>query len=176
MKTELEKREILRFSNEESNKITLECLRIAMIKLMGKKEFEEISITEIAKLAEDICKSLVSELKTSVSGEKFRTDRKNWYIIFFKTIKENSEYFQIYLNAHLQFGDVFVLDSVYPPNTTAEHYLNSAKQGAFMKILTDWFQDGMRESPEEMGLLCEQLIYNTIDKKQREESGNGNES
>jgi len=45
MQTELEKREILRLSNEESNKITRECLRIAMIKLMDKKDFEKISIT-----------------------------------------------------------------------------------------------------------------------------------
>ena len=51
MQTELEKRDVLRLSNEETNLITRDCLRIAMIKLMGKKEFDKISITEITKLA-----------------------------------------------------------------------------------------------------------------------------
>ena len=101
MKTELEKRDILRMSNEESNKITRECLRISMIKLMDKKDFEKISITEIAKnagvsrtafyrnyetreaLVEDICQNLFAELKSSVSGERYRTDRKAWYTVFF---------------------------------------------------------------------------------------------
>ena len=181
MQTELEKREILRLSNEESNRITRECLRIAMIKLMDKKDFGKISITEITKhagvsrtafyrnyetreaLVEDICQSLFSELKTSVSGERYRTDRKGWYTIFFKTIRENSEYFQIYLNAHLQFGDLFILKSVYPPTTSLEQYAIAAREGAFLRLLTVWFNNGMKESPEEMGEICEKLIYNALE-------------
>ena len=184
MQTELEKREILRLSNEESNKITRECLRIAMIKLMDKKDFEKISITEITKhagvsrtafyrnyetkeaLVEDICQSLFTKLKASVSGERYRTDRKAWYTVFFRTIQENSEYFQIYLNAHLQFGDLFVLESVYPPSTALERYVNSAKEGAFLRVLTVWFNGGMQESPEEMGEICEKLIYNAFEARQ----------
>ena len=181
MQTELEKREILHLSNEESNKITRDCLRIAMIKLMDKKDFEKISITEITKyagvsrtafyrnyetkeaLVEDICQSLFTELKASVSGERYRTNRKDWYTVFFKTIKENSEYFQIYLNAHLQFGEFFVLESVFPPSTPLGRYVNSAKEGAFLRVLTVWFNSGMQESPEDMGEICEKLIYNAVE-------------
>ena len=181
MQTELEKREVLRLSNEESNKITRECLRVAMIKLMAKKDFGKISITEITKhagvsrtafyrnyetreaLVEDICKSLVTELKASVSGEAYRTERRGWYTNFFKTIRENSEYFQIYLNAHLQFGDLFVLESVYPPTTPLERYAIAAREGAFLRVLTVWFNGGMQESPEEMGDICEKLIYNALE-------------
>jgi len=116
-------------------------------------------------LVEDICQNLYNELKASVSGELYRTDRKEWYTIFFRTIKENSEYFQIYLNAHLQFGKIEVLESVYPHSDTKEHYTNSAKEGAFVRILTDWFRGGMKESPQEMGELCEQLIYNIYERR-----------
>ena len=35
-KTELEKREILRLNNEESNKLTKECLSMALIYLMNE--------------------------------------------------------------------------------------------------------------------------------------------
>ena len=176
METELERMEILRLSNVESNKVTKECLRIAMIKLMGKTDFEKISITDIAKyagvsrtafyrnyetkeaLVEDICQSLFNELKDSVSSDRYRDDRKTWYIRFFRTINENSDYFRIYLDAHLQFGKIFVLDSVFPPSTPAERYMNSAKEGAFLRVLTDWFLDGMKESPEEMGDICVKVI------------------
>ncbi len=177
MKSELEKRDILRLSNEESNKITRECLRIAMIKLMGRKEFEKISITEIARyagvsrtafyrnyetkeaLVEDVCQSLYSELKASVTGERYHTDRREWYTVFFRTIKENPEYFKIYLEAHLEFGELEILESVSPSSSVPEHYSYTARTGAFMSILTDWFLSGMKESPEEMGKLCEQLVY-----------------
>ena len=158
MKTELENMKILRLSNEESNKVTKECLRIAMFKLMGREDFEKISITEISKyagvsrvafyrnysskeeLVEDICRSLFSELTESLKNERFRTNRKAWYTEFFQTIQANSDYFQIYLNANLRLSDRNILE------------------GAFVSILTDWFRSGMKESPEKMGTICEKLL------------------
>ena len=183
MKTELENMEILRLSNEESNKVTKECLRIAMFKLMGREDFEKISITEIAKcagvsrvafyrnyaskedLVEDICQKLFSRLAESVKSERFRTVRKAWYTIFFQTIRENSEYFRIYLNANLRFGDGMILESVYPSSTAEDHYINAAREGAFMNVLTDWFRSGMKESAEEMGEICEKVIWSAFGDK-----------
>lgn len=177
MKTELEKRDVLRLSNEESNMITRDCLRIAMVKLMGKKEFDKISITEITKFAgvsrtafyrnyetkdalvEDICQNLFSSLKASICGERYLKDRREWYTVFFSTIKENRDYFQIYLDARLHFGELDILESIFPSSSVLEHYSRSAKTGAFMSILTEWFSSGMKESPEEMGKICEQLVY-----------------
>ena len=48
-KSEMEKRDILRLSNFESNKLTKECLQTALIYLMGEKPFEKITITELVK-------------------------------------------------------------------------------------------------------------------------------
>ena len=50
-KTELEKREILRLNNEESNKLTKECLSMALIYLMNEMDFNKITITDIVKRA-----------------------------------------------------------------------------------------------------------------------------
>ena len=47
--TELQKHAVLRLSNEESNKLTRECLRTALIKLMEQKPFDQISIKDIVK-------------------------------------------------------------------------------------------------------------------------------
>ena len=176
MKTELENMEILRLSNEESNKVTKECLRTAMFKLMGREGYEKISITEIAKhagvsrvafyrnysskeeLVEDLCHKLFLELEESLKSERFRTDRKVWYTDFFRTIRDNSEYFRIYLDANLRLDDGTILESVYPSSSPEERYRNAAREGAFISVLTDWFRSGMRESPEEMGGLCQSIL------------------
>ena len=47
--TELKKRDILRMSNKESNRLTRECLQTALIYLMGQKPFDKISISEIVR-------------------------------------------------------------------------------------------------------------------------------
>ena len=50
-KTEIEKLNILRKNNAESNAITKECIESALILLMKEKPFSEISILEITKRA-----------------------------------------------------------------------------------------------------------------------------
>lgn len=176
MKTELENMEILRLSNEESNRVTKECLRIAMFKLMGREDFEKISITELTKcagvsrvafyrnyeskeaLVEDICQSVFTELKTSLTSEIYANDRRQWYLSFFQTIRENSEYFRVYLKANLRLTDEIVLESIYPSSTAEGRYGNAAREGAFVSILTEWFQSGMKESDEDMADVCEKIF------------------
>lgn len=179
MTTIMENKEILRLSNEESNKLTRECLRIAMFKLMTRQDFERISITEITKLAgvsraafyrnyaskealvEEICHEIVEKLADSVRSERYRTDRRTWYINFFRTIQENSEYFRIYLNARLPLADNGVLESIFPSSNSVERYDNMAREGAFVGVLTGWFKDGMRETPEEMSAICERIFVHS---------------
>ncbi|MBQ8160543.1 MAG: TetR/AcrR family transcriptional regulator [Clostridia bacterium] len=176
METELSRMNILRMSNEESNRVTREALQIAMIKLMGKTPFDRITISDVTKragvsraafyrnyetkeaLVEEICKSVFSKLDESIKSERFRSDRKSWYQNFFSTIQENREYFQIYLDAHLQIADQFVLESIYPSTSPNEHYLHAAREGAFISILTEWFQSGMHETPEEMAQTCYDIL------------------
>jgi len=164
--------ENLRLSNEESNKLTKECLRIAIFKLMGQKAFDKITVTEIVRMSgvsrvafyrnygtkealiEDLCHNVLVGLLASINGETYRNNRKQWYINFFRTIKNNSKYFEIYLKANLKISDDFVLESVFPTHCAQDHYTNAAKEGAFFSILQDWFKCGIKESPEEMGEIC----------------------
>ena len=175
--TGMASREALRLSNEESNRLTREALGIAMVRLMDEKDFDRITITEITRLAgvsrpsfyrnyqtkealiADIGNSLFTALQETLGSELYRCDRKKWYVSFFQSVREHSDYFQIYLNAHLQFGEMLALETVYPPSTTLEHYRNSARQGAFLQILTDWFTGGMKERAQEMGEICYEVIY-----------------
>ena len=174
MKTELERKEILRLSNEESNKITRDCLRIAMFKLMDREDYEKISVTELTKLAgvsrvafyrnydskqaiiEDATQSIFSKLQESLL--RYNNNWKEWYILFFNTVKENKESFKIALEAHIPIAPMSVLDAAFPPANVEEHYTHAAKEATFVRILTDWFNDGMKESPEQMGEICEKIL------------------
>lgn len=176
MKTELEKMEILRLSNAESNKVTKECLQIALMKLMGEKQFEKISITEITQCAgvsrtafyrnypskeaiiEDALDSMFSVLHSSLVKHREQKNWKAWYLLFFQTIKENQQNFKIALDAHVPITSMLLLDSVFPPADNYAHYVNCAKESAFVRILTDWFENGMKESPEEMSEICDKII------------------
>ena len=176
MKTELESKEILRLSNEESNKLTRECLRTAIFKLMEQKSFDKITITDIAKragvsrtafyrnyatkeaLVEDLCQRMLEELTASVKSELFRTNRKQWYQHFFQVIQENCVFFRAYVKANLRLSNGTVTELIHPSSTMQEHYRNVAGEGAFISILTEWFLTGMTQTPEEMGEICEALF------------------
>ena len=177
MKTELENKEILRLSNEESNKLTRECLRTAIFKLMEQKSFDKITITDIAKragvsraafyrnydtketLVEDLCQRMLEELTASVKSELFRINRRQWYQNFFQVIQENSVFFRAYVRANLRFSTGTVMEVIHPSATIQEHYQNVAGEGAFISILTEWFLTGMTQTPEEMGKICESIFH-----------------
>lgn len=183
MKTELESKEILRLSNEESNKLTRECLRTAMFKLLEQKSFDKITITDIAKragvsrtafyrnyatkeaLVEDLCQCLLDELTASVKSECFRTNRKQWFENFFRVIQENSVFFRAYLKANLRLTTGTITETIYPSSTIQEHYKIVAGEGAFISILAEWFLTGMPQTPEEMGDICDSL-FSLLDKKE----------
>lgn len=177
MATELENMDVLRLSNNESNQVTRECLRIAMFKLMGKKPFEKISITELAKcagvsrvafyrnyeskeaLVQDLCQSVYLELKASLQGDTYKNDRHQWYVNFFQTIKSYKQYYRIYLDARLRLAEGSVLETVTPSSSTQQYYEYIGREGAYVSILTDWFENGMQESPEEMADICTNIFF-----------------
>lgn len=50
-KTELEKRNIVRLSNRQAKLVTKSCLQTALIKLLNKKDINEISVSELTRRA-----------------------------------------------------------------------------------------------------------------------------
>lgn len=180
-KSELEKREILRMSNEESNKLTRECLQTALIYLMNEKPFEKITITELVKRSgvsrtafyrnytskEDILTEFSNrffkELIDSSDDERYKKQPYLWYLRFFSSIKENADIFNLLIKAHMpesmsHTASSFI-EKIKPAGTPAEYYKNLAFEGAFSNILLGWFQKGMQETPEEMADLCKKIIH-----------------
>lgn len=178
--TELEKRKILRMSNEESNRLTRECLQTALVYLMSEKCFDKITVTELVKRSgvsrtafyrnysskEDILAEMsndfIKHLTASLSTPRYQEHPYEWYYDFFQEINKHAELFGLLLQAHFPidalFGSDSILELVHPSSTVKEHYQNLALEGAFIKILVHWFKRGQKESPEKMAALCAEIL------------------
>ena len=174
--TELEKRDILRMSNRESNLLTRECLQTALITLMGQKPFDKITISELVRRSgvsrtafyrnydtkDDILNELsdvfMNLIAKSFADGRFEKDRRGWYYDFFHIIKKNAPVVQLMLQAHLLNRSVFftydILKKMDPKGNTLEHYHFLAWQGALSSIAIHWFEDGMKESIDFMADYC----------------------
>ena len=83
---------------------------------------------------------------------------KDWYILFFSVVKENADSVRIAYDAHVTITPIRLFDTIFPPENVQEHYANSAKEAAFGRILSDWFESGMKEDPEKMGIMCDKIL------------------
>jgi len=175
-RTELEKREILRMSNEESNRLTRECLQTALIHLMSEKPFEQITITELVKrsgvsrtafyrnytskdmILTELSNAFFDSLTQSLDGVRSPEDFYRWYRDAFQIIYDRADLFRLLMLSHLPkhalVGAEVILERVHPSSTPEEHYRLVALENGFAAILADWFNSGMKESAETMAALC----------------------
>lgn len=102
-------KEQLRLSNEESRLLTRDCLRTALMKLMGDATLEKISINDIVNLAgvsrmafyrnygtkealaEDLCLVLARELERDFKEGFAVEDKESWYVHFFETMYDRRD-------------------------------------------------------------------------------------
>ena len=169
-------REVLRMSNKESNRITRECLRTALIALMGQKPFDKISVSEIVRRSgvsrtafyrnystkEDIlneaCNAFLDSIAASFSGSRFRNDRRGWYHDYFQDIREHADTFRLLLQAHMVntpvFSSLSLNRKLNPPAESASPYDFLAWAGALSSVPVHWFQNGMKESDDFMADFC----------------------
>ena len=159
IKTELKKRDILRMSNEESNKLTRECLCTALVYLMNEKPFEKITITELVRrsgvsrsafyrnyrskeeIVAEVADSVTTGIENSLKDMKETGDLHDWFYRSFRAVCDNAPIFELLLNAKLlnapPAGRIFSLEAVFPPVSTEEHYHTLAIEGAFHSVNHD---------------------------------------
>lgn len=180
VETELKKRNVLRLNNKESNRLTRECLEMALIYLMNEKPFDKITITELVNRSgvsrtafyrnyaakEDILREIGQDLADMISEllkkTEYREDPYRWYLECFHVIQDNSQILDLLIHANLSLAMLFengsIIDALYPSNTYEERYRKLAAEAAFRQILLVWFKDGMKESIEDMAGLCERIL------------------
>ena len=166
----------LRLSNEESRTLSRESMRTALMKLMADKSLEKISINEIVNLAgvsrmafyrnygtketlaEELCLSLAEELERDFKEGFAVEDKESWYVHFFETMYARKDYLKIILSRNTPVNEQLIVSKLFPEVSAEEHYFYVGRGGALFNILKEWYLTGMKESPEEMGSLCNRFF------------------
>ena len=177
------KNEVLKMSNIESNLFTKECIRTALLSLMAVKTFEQITVTEVIKKAgvsrggfyrnyqskedvlQEICEDLFKYMLSFVTDHKFYENPRQWYIDFFRNIAENQEGYQLLMNAQapknvvLKFDEERILRQLQRDDSVLEHYRAVALARALPEIILIWVRNGTKETPEEMAEMMLEIFY-----------------
>lgn len=178
-RTEMEKRNVLRLSNEKSNQLTRECLQIALIHLMAEKELDKISITELVAKAgvsrtafysnysskEEILSmwlaDFIDQLCALTRDALRRRDISGMYTLLFAQIRQDVDVFSVLIKANMQemlFSrmEEGILKQFIPYDMQTK-YLITALCGALNYLIIRWAKDGMVESADEIANLCKEL-------------------
>lgn len=177
-------REMLRLSNEESNRFTKECIETALLVLMTDKNFNDISITDIVERAgvsrsayyrnysskKDILNkylnTIVETITDSLDLQKTHPTDFNFWLSVFTRVQTYADEFIILQKAGF---DAIILSSIN--KTMTEHFESDSNNifekyqtlfwvGAFYNLLREWIISGMKESNEEMAKIGQKIANN----------------
>lgn len=175
-RTILEEKNVLRLNNEESNKLTRECLTTALMQLIKEKPLDKITITELVARSgvsrtafyrnystkEDILVDIRNAIAETSYNLLLRPELKDdpflWFKECFRIVQDNADLIRPILDAKITLADFFknqsVFDLLYPNNNRMNRYKNLAIEAAFQRIMIVWFDEGMIESIDEMASFC----------------------
>ena len=160
-------------SNEESKQFTKECLRKAAFEMLKEKKLGDISITELCRKAgvsrmafyrnyparEDFEADLAGshyELVFQVfSSPMRRQDPARFYKITFDWIREHFESIRGFYTVDAFFFINARCNEITDPE---ERCRMLCYYSSMMAITTNWIQNGMQESSEEMAGLCAKIL------------------
>lgn len=177
VQSELEKRNIIRLSNKETNRITRECLQTALLELLKSKRMEDISVTELVRkagvsrtayysnynsfseiLAEFIRENIAflnDEVWKAINNEedlfypviKKMEEKKDLLILMMKANLENT--------AFLQMREAININ--YPTIDNETYYILIAAIGMIRNVILEWVMNECRESVEEISSICNKV-------------------
>ena len=171
----------LRRHSEEINKLVVESLQGALLQLIVRRPYEQITITELCKKAgvsrmafygnftckDDIFKRIVSDLQTEMLariGSPFRqTLTLDWYVSLFEFVKEKANVLQPIFKAGYQDKYLELVNSIVlrhkdlQPNET---YLRLLWSGGVVNSVVYWLVGGMTETPKQMAQYCQNCFAN----------------
>lgn len=179
MSTELEKRNIRRMSNKESNRITKECICDALIGLMKEHPYKDINMTMIIKksgasrasvyrnypskeaIIQDITKNITDELSASLTGVLQKSNTYEWLLKVFSRLHSDKDMCILIRNSNISFTDMFynalciASDSEY---ASQHEYIARGIAAGLWEVSLTWIKNGMKESPEYMARVCSETL------------------
>ena len=178
--TEMNRRNALRLSNEESNRLTRECIEAALIILMKENDYQSISITDIIRKAgvsrsayyrnysskEDILTNLFNRaaetIVNALSMELVTQNMVRSYCILFEKVQEIKELFEIIRMAGMVDKFEMAVNDKYlqaiDANSPEAYYRVLSWIGSIFNIIFGWIRHGYRETPKQMALICSRFL------------------
>ncbi len=182
--TELQKMNILRKNNQESNAITRECIEQALIILMGRKPYSEITIKDITERAgvsrasyyrnyeskEDILSGFIQSICKELSAVLVQYDpitenRKAWEALLTATVPLAPKY-KLLLDAG--FGEKLTVELIKSMNAavavsdTALYYSNVYWAGSISAVISEWIRNSMTAPKEIIAEIGSKLMTEGI--------------
>ena len=167
---------VVRYSNEQAKRITMECIETALIQLLRQKEMEKITISEIVARAgvsrtafyahyqskEDVLKSILGETVFRFSRLIPGNPRdEDFWLALFHAAKEISSSFSLLIKAglgHLILHEITNRLLSDCPDDPILRWREILWSGAIYNVLLHWVEDGKKESPEKLAAYCEQIV------------------
>ncbi len=175
LNTSLEK-----LSNEQANKLTKECIQSALLELMKNTPFDKITITDIVKhsgvsrmafyrnfdskraILSDMADILFGELYLILADYRQHQTSLTCYQAIFELFCKYQENIHILLHGGIHISDFLVHTEVfskcYIDVDFRIRYKDLSWWGALDSIVIDWFEQGMKESVEEMIHVCNDIL------------------
>lgn len=180
MEQKVDRKRNLKLSNAQSNQITKESLAIALLKLMKKKSFKDITITELVQYAgvsrtafyrnytekKDILREVSYEtlemIKKSLSSEQYRNNFRAWLTEYFGIVRKTAEMIEILLKTNYPNSSLYDwIDFNIPElekSSVFERYRFKYISSGLNSIIFHWIKTGLKESEEEMADICMNIM------------------
>lgn len=165
----------------ESNRLAKECIVTALVELMKVRDYDSITITDIAKKAgvsrmayyrnysskDDIFKKYIDEvgedIHKKIAGSHSSVIPYDYFLALFEQLGKYSDLAIVAYRAHL--GELILAALIknmfitFPPpdDSAAERYHRFFLAGAFYNVFIEWLKRGLRESPAEMASFCAEM-------------------
>ena len=162
----------------ESNRLAKECIVTALVELMKIRDYDSISITDIAKKAgvsrmayyrnyiskDDILNKYIEEVGESIHEMIAKSNSSavpyDYFLALFEQLGKYSDLAIVAYRAHL--GELILTALIKnmfitfpPPNdSAAERYHRFFLAGAFYNVFIEWLKGGLHESPADMARIC----------------------
>lgn len=168
----------LRLSNKESHRITIESIELALLKLAVRKEFQQITVSEIVKYAgvsrsafyknfnskEEVIRRFLTDMVENITAKMMnkKQDQQTFWITLFKEILPYADDCKLICTIGLKwlafecFNKLAECTAELTPSIS--HYHIMFYTGAIVNVVLEWIESGYEQSPEEMGKIIYLLL------------------